>query len=213
MNIGGLQRFSLNDFPGHVAAVVFTQGCNFRCPFCHNGALIPAEPDETPSYSEADVFAFLHERRKRLDGLVISGGEPTVQPDLATFIRRARQLDLIIKLDTNGSRPRVLRSLLDEGLLDYVAMDVKAPLEHYARLAGTSVAREALAASMQMIAASGVPHQFRTTVVETLLTKADVERIRQQVPAGSEHRLQRFEPEHAFDPALRTTETTAAKAG
>ena len=210
MKIGGLMTFTLNDYPGKVAAIVFTQGCNFRCPFCHNGDLLDAEPGPHV-VSEDALFEFLESRRGRLDGLVISGGEPTLQPDLADFIRRVREFGYAVKLDTNGSRPRVVRELLEAGLLDFVAMDVKAPLHAYERLTGVSVAQDRIAESIRLIAASGVAHEFRTTVVEALLSKEDVEEIQGAIPSGSPHRLQTFRPEHALDPALRAeTEVTAA---
>ena len=113
MNIGGYQPCSLCDYPGHVAAVVFTQGCNFRCPFCHNAALLPLTPDAVPIISEASILQRLGARRRQLDAVVISGGEPTLQPDLESFLREVRSLALRVKLDTNGSRPDVLSELLE----------------------------------------------------------------------------------------------------
>jgi len=129
MKIGGLHKFSLSDYPGHVAAVVFTQGCNFRCPFCHNGSLIPSSVPDSSLIPQEKVFEFLEDRSSQLDGVVITGGEPTIQPDLPEFIHRIIAMDLLlVKLDTNGSRPEVLHRLLKEKLMDYIAMDIKAPL-------------------------------------------------------------------------------------
>lgn len=202
MKIGGLVRFSLSDFPGHVAAVVFTQGCNLRCPFCHNGGLLPRDAaDLTP---EDEVWAFLDARRARLGGVVVSGGEPTLQPDLPAFLRRVKALGLAVKLDTNGTRPDVLARILDEGLVDYVAMDMKAPLDRYADLAGVPVDVAKIRRSIDLIARSGVAHQFRTTVVPALLTDADVAAIRAALPADSPHVTQAFRADLALDPALRT---------
>jgi pyruvate formate lyase activating enzyme len=164
MNIAGFVPLSLCDYPGRVAAVVFTQGCNYRCPWCHNGHLLPLTADPAKRVSEAQVLAVLEERRNRLGGVVVSGGEPTLQLALPRFLRRLKALGLDVKLDTNGSHPNVLRQLLEDRLLDYVAMDVKAPWDRYAALtgmAGCNVA--AVQASMTLIAASGVPHAFRTT--------------------------------------------------
>lgn len=204
--VGGLQRFSLCDFPARVAAVVFTQGCNFRCPFCHNGQLIPQQPSRTEPGSTvalSDVFDFLRSRVGRLDGVVVSGGEPTIQPGLARFLGEVRRLGFDVKLDTNGSRPGVLAALLADKLVDYVAMDIKAPLAGYARLAGCRVSTESVLQSIELLAASGVEHEFRTTVVDALLDDADLVAIEALVPPGSVHRRQRFVAENALDPRLR----------
>jgi pyruvate formate lyase activating enzyme len=201
VKVGGLVKTSLNDFPGRVAAVVFTQGCNLRCPFCHNGGLLPGEASD--SLDEAALWAWLARRRGVLGGLVISGGEPTLQRDLADFIRRARDLGYAIKLDTNGTRPEVLAALLAEDLLDYVAMDIKAPWPDYARLCGVDVDVARVRRSVALLAMSGVAHEFRTTVVPALMDLSDVAVIRAALPKGSRHRVQAFVPDHALDPALR----------
>lgn len=204
MRIGGWVKFSLCDYPGTPAAVVFTQGCNFRCPFCHNGPLIPRRVPPGRLIPEAAVLDFLSERRGELQGLVISGGEPTLQADLDAFLRRVRRLGYLAKLDTNGSRPDVLRRLLSEHLLDYVAMDVKAPARAYVRLTGRrALSTDAIASSIRCIASSGVAHEFRTTWVKPLLTPDDLRDIRRMLPDGSAHRVQPFRPETALDPALR----------
>lgn len=201
MKIGGLQRFSLSDFPGYAAAIVFTQGCNFRCPYCHNGALIGPEPEpEAPS--EEAVMRFLQSRRKQLDGVVISGGEPSIQPDLIDFARRVKSMGYRVKLDTNGSHPEVIARLLEEGLLDYIAMDIKAPLESYRRLAGVTVSMSALEESIALLSWSGIDHEFRTTDVAPLLRRADIAAIQGIVPRGSRHRLQPFRAELARDKTL-----------
>ena len=204
MNLGGLQRFSLCDFPGRAAAVVFTQGCNFRCPFCHNGSLIPT--DAAGALDEAELLAFLERRRGQLDGVVVSGGEPTLQSDLEEFLRRVKRLGFEVKLDTNGSRPDTLRRLLRQALVDYVAMDVKAPLAAYERLAGRPVDAAALRESIALIAGSGVAHEFRTTVVPELLADAELAALRAELPPGSPHRCQPFRAAAALDPALRQAE-------
>jgi len=165
MKIGGFQPFTLTDYPGHVAAIVFTQGCNWCCPYCHNAQLIPLDRPESELIPEAYVLDYLTDRRHHLDGLVISGGEPTVQGDLPQFIREIRHLGLKIKLDTNGSQPDVLRQLLDEDLLDCVAMDVKAPLDLYGAVVGQYADIVALQTSMELITNSDVPCDFRTPEV------------------------------------------------
>jgi len=202
--IGGLNSFSLSDFPGLVAAVVFTQGCNFRCPYCHNGSLIPMNPSTTSALiPQEEVFLFLEKRRSQLNGVVVSGGEPTLQPDLSEFFYRAGSMDYRIKLDTNGSHPEVLAELLMQGLVDFIAMDIKAPFTIYDRLTGVRAPIEQLEESIALIARSGINHEFRTTVVGPLLSESDLHAIQEMVPHGSRHRFQEFRPENALDPELR----------
>jgi len=205
VRIGGLNSFSLSDFPGHMAAVIFTQGCNFRCPYCHNGSLIPMNPSTGTLIPLEEVFLFLEKRRGQLNGVVISGGEPTLQSDISHFFYQVRSMGYQIKLDTNGSRPEALTELLLEGLLDYIAMDIKAPFELYDSLTGVCAPKEQLKESIALIARSGIDHEFRTTVVEPLLSERDLQAIQEMVPKGSRHRLQEFRPENALDPALRAT--------
>jgi pyruvate formate lyase activating enzyme len=205
VRIGGLNSFSLSDFPGHMAAVVFTQGCNFRCPYCHNGSLIPMNPSTGTLIPLKEIFLFLEKRRGQLNGVVVSGGEPTLQPDISHFLYRVRSMGYQIKLDTNGSRPEALAELLLEGLLDFIAMDIKAPFELYDRLTSVCAPKEQLEESIALIARSGIDHEFRTTVVEPLLSERDLQSIKEMVPHGSRHRLQEFRPENALDPALRVS--------
>ncbi len=200
MEIGGFVPCSLSDFPGRPAAVLFTQGCNYRCPFCHNGGLIRIGPGRL---EEQAVMAQLAERRGLLDGVVVSGGEPTLQPDLPRVCARLQAMGFAVKLDTNGSRPAVLHTLLADQLVDYVAMDVKAPSAKYAALTGVAPDLGAIRKSIRLLAASGIPHQFRTTVVAPLLTLLDLDAIRRLLPDNSSHIRQPFRAEHALDPALR----------
>jgi len=205
MNLAGFVPLSLCDYPGRVAAVVFTQGCNYRCPWCHNGHLLPLTADPLKRVSEESVLAVLEERRNRLGGVVVSGGEPTLQVALPRFLRRLKALGLDVKLDTNGSHPAVLRQLLADRLLDYVAMDVKAPWDRYAALTGMACCDvAAVQASMALIAASGVPHAFRTTRVDPLLSEREYVDIRTQIPLGSKHTWQPFRAAYSHDPSLRT---------
>ena len=165
MIIGGFQPFTLSDFSGHVAAIVFTQGCNWRCSYCHNRSLLKMRRPEQELIPETHVFDLLHRRRNELDGLVITGGEPTIQEDLARFLHEVRRLGLAIKLDTNGSQPGVIRRLLEEELLDYIAMDIKAPIDRYESVVGHPVDIGPIQTSIELIKNSGVPHEFRTPVV------------------------------------------------
>jgi len=203
MKIGGLNKFSLSDYLGKVAAVVFTQGCNFRCPWCHNGSLIAVNVPDDSLIPEEELFRFLESRSGQLDGVVLTGGEPTIQPDLSAFLYRSKAMGFSVKLDTNGSQPQVLRRLLEDELIDFIAMDIKAPLDIYDRLTGVHIPISQSKESIKLIARSGIAHEFRTTVVEPLLSPEDVLSIKKLVPAGSTHRLQKFRSEHALDPRLR----------
>jgi len=165
MRIGGIHPFTLQDFPGHVACILFTQGCNLRCSYCHNPQFIPLETPSQASISAEQALAFLDARRGLLDGVVVSGGEPTLQPDLLPFLRRIKQEGLLVKLDTNGLRPDVLAEAIGQRLLDYVAMDVKHAPARYAELTRVDVDPLVLAASRDLLRHSGVAHEFRTTVV------------------------------------------------
>jgi pyruvate formate lyase activating enzyme len=195
MKIGGFQPFTLSDFPGEIAAIVFVQGCNFRCPFCHNRSLLDrnaAAPEQLlgPDF----VLASLRLRRCELTGVVISGGEPTLEPDLPAFLREVRTLGLKVKLDTNGSHPEVLEALLAEGLLDGVAMDIKAPWAKYAQLAGVPCDLELIRRSIALLRDSGIHAAFRTTNVTPLLTPEDINAIRRLVPPKCRYTVQRFVP-------------------
>jgi pyruvate formate lyase activating enzyme len=201
MQIAGFLPFTLSDYPGCAAAMVFTQGCNFQCPFCHNGGLIAAE--EANIMPEKAVLDRLRKRMGQLRGVVVSGGEPTIQPDLADFLQQLKAMHYQVKLDTNGSRPEVLANLIEQELVDYIAMDVKAPLEQYERLAGVEVAVRELEESIALIAWSGLPHHFRTTHVPTLLSQAQLRDIQAMLPSKSPHVTQTFIPENAWDPQLR----------
>lgn len=201
MKIGGLQPFTASDFPGRMAAIVFTQGCNFHCPFCHNGSLLPMDADGL--IGEDMVFGFLQKRQKLLDGVVISGGEPCLQEDLAGFCRQVKEMGFAVKLDTNGSRPAVIEGLLAENCVDFIAMDIKAPLSRLAELTGTASYGPQISRSISLIAASGVDHLFRTTDVRTLLSSEDLRAIKEMVPPGSRYIVQPFVAKNALAASLR----------
>lgn len=190
MIIKGIQKLTLLDFPGRVACTVFTAGCNFRCPFCHNASLVLGGSDGF--INENEIFAFLEARRGRLSGICISGGEPTLQPDLARFIRRVKGLGYAVKLDTNGYRPEVLRELLSEGLLDYVAMDIKTSRERYSAVAGVEVDVSKIEESAALLMSSGVPYEFRTTVVRELHSAEDFPEIGNWLSGAEKFYLQSF---------------------
>ena len=206
MKIGDIQRFSLIDYPGRICATVFTQGCNFRCPYCHNPELvIPSLYSE--GITDDEVFAFLKKRRGKLDAVNITGGEPTLQPDLIEFIERIRSIGYMVKIDTNGSFPEVLRELIDGKLLDYIAMDVKAPFEKYGEVTGSSIAPENIAESIKLIMDSGIDYEFRTTIAKTLLTETDIEKIGMLTGGASCHVLQKFVPSKTLDPGFMNEDT------
>ncbi|MDR1123713.1 MAG: anaerobic ribonucleoside-triphosphate reductase activating protein [Elusimicrobiota bacterium] len=185
MTIGGLLKFSMIDFPGSISAIVFTQGCNLRCGYCHNPELIAQRPQTAgePDWEEADVLYYLEKRRGALDGLVITGGEPSIQPDLKDFIVKVKAMGYLVKLDTNGTSPSVLKDLLDNKLLDFVAMDIKAPFEKYAAICGVPVDMEKIKASINLLQNSGLPYELRTTYDKTVLTEADIAALKAQFPA------------------------------
>jgi pyruvate formate lyase activating enzyme len=187
MKISGFVPLSLCDYPGHIAAVIFTQGCNFKCPFCHNGHLIPEDSEGVELLEESSVFSVLEERCARLQGVVVTGGEPSLQGDLSRVLDKIKKLGLKTKLDTNGGRPDVLKGLFEHSLVDYVAMDIKAPWQKYDLLAGVKCDVDALQQSVDLIATSGIDHQFRTTQFHDLLDQADYEEIKRQIPPGSLH--------------------------
>jgi len=191
MIVSGLQKLTLLDFPGKTACIIFTRDCNFRCPFCHNADLVIG--DAAPLDNE-EIFAYLDKRKKLLDGVVITGGEPLMQKDIADFIRRVKSFGYAVKLDTNGTYPDRLKALLDEGLVDYVAMDIKNGEEQYLKTAG--IANEALLArvkeSIAIIMASGVSYEFRTTVVKGLHTKESLLSAFAMIQGAERYFLQGF---------------------
>ena len=210
--IKGFLETSFLDWPGRLAAVLFLGGCNFRCPFCHNAELVLA-PHLVPSIPFAGVLERLRQLRGWVDGVVVSGGEPTFSPHLPELLGRIRTAGFEVKLDTNGSCPDILAKLIARGLVQAVDMDLKAPLEPgaYAALAGVPVRVELIRASLDLIRLSGLPHRFRTTYVPGLLDASAVGRLRAAVPAGSPFVLQGFNPQRVLDPALRRVAAPAAE--
>ncbi|MFA5258297.1 MAG: anaerobic ribonucleoside-triphosphate reductase activating protein [Opitutales bacterium] len=212
-----MQKTSLIDFPGRVAAVVFTQGCNMRCPYCHNPSLVLPGKFEEP-LDEAALFEFLERRKGRLDGVVISGGEPTVHRDLPDFIRRVRALGFDVKLDTNGSNPAMLAAMLAVDLLDYVAMDLKGDPGRYADFCGAAIPEASIRASVDMIIHSGVDHEFRTTAVPGMHTLEGLKALADLVQGADRYAVQVFRPGTCLNPdycALAPydmSEVSAAKA-
>jgi len=207
---GGAQWTTLIDYPGRVATALFTVGCNFRCPFCHNPELV--DPDRlAPTLDEGEVLKRLRERVGFIDGVVISGGEPTIQPSFPSFVERVKRLGFLVKLDTNGSRPDVLRELLEEQLVDYVAMDVKGPLDGYDRLTGIHCNVNAVEESIGLIIAGAPDYEFRTTVAPTL-GREDIRRIAERLAGAKRYVLQAFRvPESGLvDPGWEAKQSLAS---
>ena len=194
MLIKGLQKLTLLDVPEKMACTVFTFGCNFRCPFCHNASLVLANRADDFTISEEEFFSFLQKRRGILEGVCITGGEPTLQPDLPDFIRRIRALGYAVKLDTNGYRPDVLKALVAEGLLDYVAMDAKNSLPLYGETVGIHGLNVApIEESMDFLMAGNIPFEFRTTLVKGLHTPESVADMGRRLAGEERFFLQTFE--------------------
>ena len=193
MLIKGLQKLTLLDFPDRMACTLFTFGCNFRCPFCHNASLVLADRADESVMPEEEFFTFLSRRRGMLEGVCITGGEPTLQPDLPAFIARIKDMGYAVKLDTNGYRPAVLRALVEAGLLDYVAMDVKNSLARYGETVGIAHFDTApIEESMDYLMEGRVPFEFRTTLVRGLHTVDSVREMGARVPGSEPFFLQSF---------------------
>jgi len=189
MKIYGLEKLSMVDFGSLCSAVIFTGGCNFRCPFCHNSGLVNL--DVTP-LDEQEVFDYLISRKKLLDGVVVSGGEPTLYPDLPEFIKKIKDLGYKVKLDTNGTNYAMLKKLIDEKLVDFVAMDIKNSLEMYPLTAGTNCGQEDIVKSIQLLITGVVDYEFRTTLVDGLHTNASIKAMGELVKGAKKLYLQKF---------------------
>lgn len=192
MDIRGLSKTTLLDYPGHVAATIFTGGCNFCCPFCHNGDLVLA-PQDIPAFSQEEVLSFLNKRKNILTGVCITGGEPTLQPDLSDFMSKIKKIGYLIKLDTNGYHPEVLEKLLNENLLDYIAMDIKSGKQNYGKACGVKnldIAR--IEKSISIIMNSPVPYEFRTTIVNGIHKESDFYEIGQLIKGAKTYYIQSY---------------------
>ena len=193
MKIGGLQKVSLIDYPGLISAIIFLQGCNFKCSYCHNPELVDSKLFQ-PCIKEKEVLDFLNMRRGKLDAVVITGGEPTIHDGLALFIKQIKKRGFAVKLDTNGSQPRVIKNLLDEKLLDFIAMDIKAPLEKYKDIVKTQVNPDSIKESIRLILKAKIPYEFRTTVVASQLEEKDILQIGKMIAGAKHYVLQKFVP-------------------
>ncbi|MFX0062187.1 MAG: anaerobic ribonucleoside-triphosphate reductase activating protein [Candidatus Hermodarchaeota archaeon] len=199
MHFGGFQKFSVIDYPGKLSAIAFTYGCNLRCPYCHNPELVRPRNENTLEYAETEIIKFMDSRVGKLDALVITGGEPTLQTDLEDFIRKIKQLGFLVKLDTNGTRPEVLKQLLGKKLLDYVAMDIKAPFERYQEVTRSKVDVPKIKESITLLKTSKISYEFRTTVVRGFITLQDIKQIGKEIDGASLGVIQNFAPTKCLD--------------
>ncbi|PRX35526.1 pyruvate formate lyase activating enzyme [Orenia metallireducens] len=201
MKIAGLQRTSLIDYPEHIATVVFTQGCNYKCPYCHNASLIANSSERSSYLSLEDLWNFIEKRKKLIDGISITGGEPTLQPGLIDFIKEIKATGLKVKLDTNGSNPDILAELLAANLLDYIAMDIKSSLQSYSAVVG-ECNLDKVKKSIELIKSSKIDYEFRTTVVPTLHTEQDFKDIGELIAGAERYYIQNFRPINTLDKGL-----------
>jgi len=190
MLIGGFQKTTLVDYPGRVASIIFTSGCNLRCGYCFNSPLVFSQ---LPTVSFENIFEQLKKNKKLIDAIVVTGGEPTVWPDLPSCLRQLKQEGFSVKLDSNGSNPEMLDEVIREGLVDYVAMDIKAPWDCYSQVTGTAIGSEKFRLSAQMLKESGLPYEFRTTAGPGI-TREDITAIAAQLKPADKWYLQSFLP-------------------
>ena len=201
MQIGGLQKITLIDYPGRIAATVFLIGCDFKCPWCYSSELVlPEKIKKQPRISQKEFFKFLKERKELLEGATICGGEPSINKDLPQFCKKIKKAGYLVKLDTNGSNPKMLKKMIDEKLVDYVAMDIKLPREKYQKILGRKIKIEDIEKSVKILKEGKVDYEFRTTVVPTILTKEDILKIAKWISGAKRYYLQNFRPEKTIDP-------------
>ncbi len=198
MVLGGLQKSSLIDYPGKISCVLFLSGCNFACPYCHNPDLVRRR--RTANISENSIYDFLESRREFLDGVVISGGEPTIQKDLIQLCRKIKQMGYPVKIDTNGSRPWVVQTLIDKALVDYIAMDIKTDSARYSSLMQKECGPENIIASLRIIMKSKIDYEFRTTCIKPFIDADTIESISRLISGAKLYALQKFQNTGVLQP-------------
>jgi pyruvate formate lyase activating enzyme len=201
LTIGGIHRTSLIDYPGLIATVIFLRGCNFRCPYCFNPELIDPERYSEP-VSKDEVLHFLAQRKGKIDGVVITGGEPTLNSGLYDLVKEIRSLKLRIKIDTNGSRPDVIEQGLADGLIDFLAVDLKGPLKRYNQICGTVVDTDLIQESIQITLNSGIDYEFRTTMVPGMIAGDDLYQMSELIRGAECWVLQNYVPSKTLDPSF-----------
>lgn len=203
MNIASFQKFTMVDYPGHVATTVFTIGCNFRCSFCHNPELVLGTASLGGDEMLKEFFKFLKARRGKLDAVCITGGEPTLQKDLLDFMAKIKKMGYLVKLDTNGMRPDIIKKALDKKIVDYIAMDIKNSLQNYEKTVCSKVDLDRIKMSVELIKNSTVDYDFRTTVVPGIHTEKDFKEIANWIGGARRYFLQKFRDVKILDPNLK----------
>ena len=205
MKIGGLQKLTLIDYPGKIAATVFLMGCNFRCAFCYNSQIVlPEKIKKQKPIPQKKFFDFLKKRKDLLEAVCIGGGEPTIYKDLPDFIKKIKKMGFLVKLDTNGTNPTILKYLIDKKLVDYVAMDIKAPKEKYELVCQKKVNIKNIEKSIKILKEGKVDYEFRTTIVPTLHTKEDILQIFKWISPAKKYYLQNFSPKTTINLKLES---------
>jgi len=199
MIIGGFQRFSLIDYPDKICAIVFTQGCNFRCPYCHNPELVDTKRSANIGLTEDEVLSFLDRRKGKLNAVTITGGEPLLQSDLCAFLSEIKRLGYLVKLDTNGSFPSRLEGIMQSKFVDYIAMDIKTSLDKYHQVIKRKIDTRKILDSIRLIMDSGLEYEFRTTVVKAFFERDDFYKIGQLIKNARLYVLQKFVPSKTLD--------------
>jgi len=200
MKIGGLQKLTLIDWPGKLACTVFLTGCNFHCPWCYSRELVlPEEIKKQLKIPEKDFFNFLKKRKELLEGVVLCGGEPTINKELPIFAKKIKKLGFLVKLDTNGSNPKMIKELIDKELIDYVAMDIKLPKERYSEIFARKAKIKDIEKTIKILKEAKIDYEFRTTIVPTIHQKEDILKIAHWIKPAPKYYLQNFRPEKTID--------------
>ena len=203
MRIGGYQKLTLIDYPGVIATTVFTVGCSFRCPFCHNPELVLKSQFSVCGNQEKEFFEHLEKRKGKLEGVCITGGEPTIQAGIIEFIKKIKDMGFLVKLDSNGSRPDVLKKIIDGKLVDFIAMDIKNAPDRYSQTVGLKADVTRIKLSVKMITNSNIPYEFRTTVVPGIHTEKDFLKIAKWIKGARAYYLQEYREKIILNPNLK----------
>lgn len=213
MIFNGFNKTDLVNFPSSIAATVFVRGCNFRCPYCHNVSLVDPKEYSQEEYPEEEIFEYLNQRKNFLDGVVVTGGEPTLYKEIPEFIRKVKAMGLQVKLDTNGTNPEMVKSLIAENLLDFLAMDIKAPFDKYQPFIGNAIIDVAslIRETVDILRHSNIPYEFRTTCPKNLLTPEDFDAIAAELKDDETWYLQEFNPHVTLDATYGSAKSYTAE--